>query len=66
MSDAGKERKGKYWICTECANKQKGWIAPTGAVTAIIGLCGWCKREDEVMLIPVVDYETPERKATWD
>ncbi len=66
MSDAGKERKGKYWICKDCANKQKGWIAPTGAVTMILALCGWCKRDDEAMLTPVVDYETPERKAVWD
>lgn len=31
-------------------------------LTAIMGLCGHCKREDETYLIPVIDYQKPG----WD
>jgi hypothetical protein len=58
-----KERASKYWICNLCAKKQgldKG-VELIG-VTAIRGLCGHCKREDEAYLIPVIDYEKPG----WD
>lgn len=53
------ERKDKYWICKDCADKKK-WTPPNYNVTVIKGLCGWCEREDEAMLIPVVDF----RKVT--
>lgn len=50
-----KERKGKYWMCLECAKKKK-WKAPEHNVTIIKGLCGHCDREDETTLIPTRDF----------
>lgn len=55
------ERKGKYWICDDCA-KLKGWSVLTSVVTVIKGLCGHCDREDEVFLTPVVDYSRPGKR----
>ncbi len=57
--------KDKYWICSDCA-KGKNWIAPTGAVTMILGRCGYCKRQEEVMLTPVVDFNRGKIEPVWD
>lgn len=59
------ERTGKYWICGTCAGA-KQWKAPAWAVTCVRGLCGWCKRDDETTLIPVVDFSGPDKVAIWD
>lgn len=61
------KRYAKYWICHDCA-KEKGLIAPTGAVTCILGRCGHCTRIDQTTLTPVCDYEDPKtgRKPMWD
>lgn len=59
------ERQTKYWICADCADAMK-WVGPTWAVTVIKGLCGFCERDDEVFLTPVVDFTSSEREAVWD
>lgn len=50
------DRKPKYWICQDCADN-KNCKLNDHAVTMILGLCGWCDREDKGMLIPVVDFK---------
>lgn len=61
--------KDKYWICPKCA-EAKGWQEPEGAVTGIMGTCGWCKGEKQVggCLIPTCDYGIPRQRKPipWD
>jgi hypothetical protein len=59
------ERIERYWTCSECA-KAKGWIPPSWPVTCISGLCGWCDRDDEVTLTPIVDFKRGSKDAVWD
>lgn len=60
-----KERQGKYWICSECA-KTKAWVPPEGVVTLMLGLCGYCDREDETTLTPIVDFKRGSVEPIWD
>lgn len=65
MSES-KERTGKYWICSECAEKNE-WKFPKWGVTCISGLCGHCDRPDETTLIPIVDFDRgPGKRPIWD
>lgn len=63
-----REPHGKYWICNQCAD-EKGWVGPDGAVTGIMGTCGWCdgKKQLNNLLIPVCDYgQSGEKPLIWD
>lgn len=60
-----KKRTDKYWICMRCA-RAKEWAGPHGCVTARVGLCGHCNRNDEVSLIPVMDFDRPGQPAWFD
>lgn len=65
-SDKDAVRTDKYWICDNCAELKK-WVGPQWAVTCILGLCGWCNREDETTLTPCCDFSGPNgKKAIWD
>jgi len=60
------QRASQYWICSNCAMLKK-WVEPQFAVTVVHGLCGWCKRSDEAILIPTCDFQKPgERTPLWD
>lgn len=63
-----KERIEKYWICQDCVKtKYPRWKYPAWPVTVVQGLCGHCEREDECMLIPVVDFIKEDGKdPVWD
>lgn len=51
-----KQRANKYWICPACSSA-KEFSLPTGHVTCMNGLCGWCARTDETALTPVCDFK---------
>lgn len=66
-NDSKSERQSTYWICDECADKNQDWKPPQGAITVIKGLCGHCERTDEVILIPVIDYDRgPGKRQVYD
>lgn len=66
MTQDKKPRQDKYWICGDCADSRK-WTRTDSNITVIKGLCGHCKREDRVTLIPVVDFNTPKGSVPiWD
>lgn len=53
------ERQGKYWICNDCADK-RGFRPFKSGNTIILGLCGWCDRDDESGLTPLRDLKTAD------
>jgi hypothetical protein len=48
-----------YWICAPCAKAKGGVFPKVHNCTAMNGTCKYCD-EDEVTLIPWVDFNWPE------